>query len=342
MTKVVGDAPDAVGHSDDLYVKAAYTTCAIRLPEAQGLVVGLDVGREKEGITWAGAPGTPQVLKATGPQAWIGHPLDDMGYEDWRAAWRGRARQEVVEEIIGRPVNDLLERTPPRGFRIEFKFGTLVLTQRGFLEQPEELDQFAQTASWLAGQLRAICAGFAEPQPFGTELPAAPWTAKIEELPDDKFHGLHGQDLKQAHLVARERGLLAEDPFAFHLAFPYLPVPGEAFGVYRGTLPGTAIQGRLVNAIERPLANPPAGWKKYLKEMPWGEFGCDSVLFPLRPDVEDAHSAVGELFAERARYAIRRGVFVGWRGRISPQADGGELDALTADAVAFATEQGLL
>jgi hypothetical protein len=69
---------------------------------------------------------------------------------------------------------------------------------------------------------------------------------------------MDSQDLAGFHAIARERGLASEDPFEFHRAFSDLPVPGEAYGVMRGTLPGTSLFGRVVAGVERKIGGPPA------------------------------------------------------------------------------------
>jgi hypothetical protein len=343
------------------YFKAPYTVAAIRLPQASGPLVGLDVGRSRERVMDADPPGSGGMKVgfsltlgrkarekekaapiSSGPQAWAGFTLDHLGAPGWRAAWRGRAQQDVVDEILGGPITQLLATERPLGFRVEFAYGTLVLTQQHFLKVSDELDYHAQTASWLAGAIRTICRRHTQPLPFEAELPPPDWAAQIAANPDNSFLGLDSQDLGKAAAVGAERGLVSEDPFAFHRGFGDLPVPGEAIGVFRGTLPGTSLTGRLVTAIERPLRPPPPDWDRVLDTLPHGAFGCDSVLFPVRPGAPDANSDVGAVWGGNSRYALRRGVFVGWRARSSPHTDGGELDALAAEAAAFAASEGLL
>jgi hypothetical protein len=86
---------------------------------------------------------------------------------------------------------------------------------------------------------------------------------------------------------------------------------------------------------------PPPDWDRIVR-LPDGMWGCDAVLFPVRSDVPDAHNDVGAVWDEQSRCAIRRGVFVGWRGRRHSQTNGEEWDDLATDALAFAGKQGLL
>jgi hypothetical protein len=181
----------------------------------------------------------------------------------------------------------------------------------------------------------------AHPQPFGTELPAPPWAEKIERAPEDTFMGIDSQDLGGFHAIAKERGLASEDPYEFHRAFPDLPVPGEAYGVMRGTLPGTSITGRVVAGIDRIVSGPPAYWDRVLDQLPHGPTGSDTVLIPARPDVPDAHPEIGMPWGDGG-FAVRRGVLVAWQPRATPHADGAALDALVGHVVALAEHQGLL
>ena len=182
----------------------------------------------------------------------------------------------------------------------------------------------------------------ASPQPFDTELPPPPWAAKIDESPGETWQGMDGQDLAGFHAIARERGLASEDPFAFHRAFSDLPVPGEAYGVMRGTLPGTSLFGRVVAGVERKIGGPPAYWDRILDELPHGPYGSDAVLLAVRPDAPDSHPDTG---SRGATAASPSGAASSWRGSPrhgSAQADGAQLDELVSRVARFAEEQGLL
>jgi len=154
--------------------------------------------------------------------------------------------------------------------------------------------------------------------------------------------GMDNQDLAGFHAIARERGLDSEDPFAFHRAFCDLPVPGEAYGVMRGRLPGTSLFGRVVAGVERTISGPPAYWDRILGELPHGPCGSDAVLVAVRPDAPDAHPDTGMPWGDGG-FAVRRGVLVAWQPRLgTPQADGGKLDQLVSTVARLAEDQGLL
>ena len=346
------------------YFKVPQTTAGIRIPQAQGPLVGFDVGRSSERVIRAAAEGETFKSGFTldlsflsrrkkkdkksddplfqGPQPFIGRDLAYIGAPDWRIAFRGRARKEVVEELIVGPLKELLAADPPIGFRVTFAYGVLVVTRQHFLKEDEELDLFAERVSWLAARIRELCVAHAAPQPFEAELPPPPWAEKIEAAPDDTFMGMDSQDLAGFHAIARERGMASEDPFEFHRAFSDLPVPGEAYGVMRGTLPGTSLTGRVVAGVERKIGGPPAYWDRILDELPHGPCGSDTVLVPVRPDAPDAHPDAGLAWGDGG-FAVRRGVLVAWQPRRdNPQASGPQLDRLVADVVALGEHQGLL
>ncbi|HYI18308.1 MAG TPA: hypothetical protein VD836_06340 [Solirubrobacteraceae bacterium] len=345
------------------YFKVPHTTAAIRIPPAQGPLVGFDVGRSGERVIHAAPKGEGFKAGFTldlsflsrrkkrkqseepllqGPQPFIGRDLAYMGLPDWRIAYRGRADEAVVEQLIAGPLSDVLAADPPVGFRITFAYGVLVVTRQHFLKEHDELDEFARRACRLAGRIRELCAANASPRPFETELEPPPWAAKIDESPDETWVGMDNQDLAGFHAIARERGLDSEDPFAFHRAFCDLPVPGEAYGVMRGRLPGTSLFGRVVAGVERTISGPPAYWDRILGELPHGPCGSDAVLVAVRPDAPDAHPDTGMPWGDGG-FAVRRGVLVAWQPRLgTPQADGGKLDQLVSTVARLAEDQRLL
>ena len=343
------------------YFKVPKTTVGIRIPAAQGQLVGFDVGRGSERVIRAAPEG--EALKSgftldlsflsrrrrkreepllQGPQPFIGRDLASMALPQWRIAYRGRAQKEVVEQLIAGPLKEVLEADPPLGYRITFAYGVLIVTRQHFLKQDEELDAFAERASWLASRIREICLAHASPQPFETELPPPSWALKIDEAPNETWQGMDSQDLAGFHALARERGLASEDPFEFHRAFCDLPVPGEAYGVMRGTLPGTSLFGRVAAGVERKIGDPPAYWDRILQELPHGPYGSDTVLVAVRPDAPDAHPDTGMPWGDGG-FAVRRGVLVAWRPRRgNGQADGVQLDELARNVAALAENQELL
>jgi hypothetical protein len=344
------------------YFKVPQTTVGIRIPTAQGPLVGFDVGRSGERVIHAAPEGEAFKSGFTldlsflrrkkkkkseepllqGPQPFIGRDLADVGLPAWRIAYRGRAQVDAIEDLIAGPIKEVLESDPPLGYRITFAYGVLIVTQQHFLERDEELDTFAEGASRLAARIREICAANASPRPFETELPPPSWAPKIAAAPDETWQGMHGQDLAGFDTIARERGLACEDPFEFHRAFCDLPIPGEAYGVMRGTLPGTSLFGRVVVGVERTIRSPPAYWDRVLEELPHGPYGSDAVLVAVRPDAPDAHPDTGMPWGDGG-FAVRRGVLVAWRPRsATAQADGPQLDELVRAVAELAEKQRLL
>jgi hypothetical protein len=317
-----------LGNEDLAYFKAPCTSVAIRLPEATGALVGLQVGRKDERVIDAGGQ-------------WQRRDLDDLGLPDWSAAVRTRADQLVAENVLGGPISALLERPGlPLGFQVSFRYGTLIVLQQHFLSSVQQLDELATVASWLAGAIRqTVSAAAAEPARFATALAEPDWARAVRESPDATHLGGDGQDLGAVARIAAARGLAVEDPLELMRAFSYLPIPGEPFGALRGTLPGTSVEGRLVTMLERPVSQP-IDMHKPLKQPIGGPFGCDAALIPAT--APDTPGVIGEAAGDRLRVAVKQGVLAAWRPRAGARPEDAELAQLTADTVALATERGLL
>ena len=131
--------------------------------------------------------------------------------------------------------------------------------------------------------------------------------------------------------------MAVEDPRGFHAEFPDLNIPGEAFGVLHGRLPGTALTGRLLCCAERPMVLPDEA-RKLLAD-PGGAVGCDVAVLAVdagaRPTPPEGESD-GNL-----RVAVAGGVLTAWRVRPSWQADGDALDRLAADVAGVVARRGL-
>jgi hypothetical protein len=308
------------------YITVPFTLAGARVNHT-GAVSGLRVVRSYERGTQSGGA------------AWTRRPLDEIGLYDWVADVRKRSDDAVVDEILRGPVREVLavERGPC--FEIEIGYGQVVVAQQGFLGADEELDGLAEAASVLAGGVRSIVGRVRPPRAFGDALPEPEWLAQVAALPGDKhtFWPV-GALLERVHALAGERGMALEDSFAFHAAFANLPVPGEAFGVLRGPLPGTGgIQGRLACCAERQMQLP-VDLDHWLKGA-GGDVGCDVAMLPA-PGADDTPDD-GER-VEDLRLAVRDGVLLAWRRRPRWQADGPALDRLTSDAVRIAAERGAL
>jgi hypothetical protein len=243
-------------------------------------------------------------------RTWTRRPLDDIGLHDWVADVRKRSDDAVVDEILRGPVRQALavERGPC--FEIEIGYGQVVVAQQGFLSAHEELDALARAASLLAGGVRSIVRRARPPRSFGEALPEPEWLPQVAALPGDKhtFWSVRAL-LERVYAVAGERN---EDSFAFHSAFANLPVPGEAFGVLRGPLPGPGgIHGRLAWCAERQMQLP-MDLPHWLKGA-GGDVGCDVAMLPAAPGAVDTPDD-GER-VEDLRVAVRDGVLLAWRRR---------------------------
>ena len=297
--------------------KLPHTTVAIRIPEATGLVLGLFARRDAEG-------GAPRH------QAWTEVPVELRG---WQVGARRRADAEVVEEIAQGPVKELLSQRRPTGFAVMFRFGTLVVTQTHFVYEPEGLDELCGIASWLAQQIREICVRHTEPLPFGADLPEPFWMPEVRAKPGERrIEGSDGQKIGSVVELADATGMTLEDGHAFMRHFGHIPYPGEIFGLLRGTLPGSDVQGRLAVAIERPA------WERHdlqkaLKHRIGGPFGCDTVMLAVDPSTPETPGTEGEQWIEGGRVAIKQGVLAAWRAREQNGVQRHEVERLVGDTL---------
>ena len=224
-------------------VRAAFTTAAVLVPEATAPVGRLRIDR---------SPSFPPYDFAHGG------PLAALGLTGWHA----RAEPQLDAELFRRFVDDDVRRVldlwaaDPFATHLVFWHGTLAVRRFGFEGDPGRLDAIASAASGLAGRLRAAALAGRSPQPFATPLP-----------PPAADAGYYWEPAV-AQLAGR-LGLTREDPLELHRALPSLPVPGQAFAVMRGALPGIAGTARLVLATGRPAE----GWN----------IGRNAVLLPVRP-----------------------------------------------------------
>jgi hypothetical protein len=309
----------------ELY-KLPCTSAAIRLPEASGLLLGLNAARPPErGVLklgqWVEVPGVPR---------------------GWEVSTRTRADRATVDDVVAGPLAELLDQPLPTGYEVIFRFGTLTISQAHFAEDAETLDSLCEQASWLAKSIRAVCAAHAEPQAFGARLGEPYWLEEARRQPrGDTFYGGDYQNLGSVWDVADATGMTMEDPIAFMRAFPYLPVPGEVFGVLRGPLPGTSVEGRVAIALERNAMENKA-LQKALEKKVGGPFGCDAVMVPVDPATPETAGTEGEPWLERGRVAIKRGVLAAWRARERSSAQLHEIEALAADTLAAAHARGVL
>jgi hypothetical protein len=305
-----------------------YTTAGARV-EHLATVTGLHIARRAERHTGGDGPlGT-----------WEERPLDDLGLGDhWVAAIRKHSDKDVVERLLRGPIREVLSRPQGLGFEIRIEYGQVVVSRQDFLRHDEDLDAHVATAETLARGVREVCVPPAGPLALDTRVEPPAWLAPVRSRPRDK-HTLWpiGARLERVVQIADERGMDVEDPRSFHAMFPALNIPGEAFGVMRGTLPGTTLTGRLLCCAERPMRLP-EDFAKLLKD-PGGAAGSDVVVLavdPGAPATPPEGIVDGDL-----RVAIAHGVLTAWRLRPGWQADGAALDQLAADVAAMVRRRGL-
>jgi hypothetical protein len=294
------------------FFKCPHTTACVRIPEATGLLPGLYVARRSE-----------RYREGDG-EAWHRRHLDDLGIEGWAAVIRKRADPDVAEKVLAGPVRGVLADERVHGFTIEFMYGQLMVYQQHFLEDAAELDAFCEVVSRIAREIRNICTPRLDSQPFHVELPPPDWLPFVAQRLDER-HILAPQGvwLERIAQIAGERGMAVEDPHSFHVAFPLLPVPGEAFGVLRGD--GI----RMLSLLERSIEDISAIKDAFAD--PGGPVGADAVVLPApgRPDTDDG---VDGTRCDFGRFAVRGEQLVAWRARDAWQATGEPLDALAAQA----------
>ena len=311
------------------YFKVPYTAAGARVPHL-ATVTGLHVARRAERHTGG------DTMFGT----WDERPLDDLGLSDhWVAGVRKHSDESTVQELLRGPIREVLSARQGLGFEIRIEYGQVTVSRQSFLKRDADLDALVATAEALAGAVRDIAVPRVGARTLATELREPEWLTTVRHHPKDKVTLWPiGARLEKVAQIAGERGMAVEDPRAFHAAFPGLNVPGEAFGVLRGPLPGTRLTGRLLSCAERPMVLPD-DFRKFLKD-PGGAAGCDVAVVAVRADAP-ATPFEGE--AEGGlRVAVADGVLTAWRGRPTWQADGEALDRLAADVAQVVSRRGLV
>ena len=283
-------------------VRAAFTTAAVLVPEATAPVGRLRIDRSASFPPYEFAHGGP---------------LDTLGLTGWHARAEPQLDAELFGRFAGDDVRRVLERwaADPFATHLVFWHGTLAVRRFGFEGDPGQLDAIASAASAMAGRLRTAALAGRAPQPFATELPSPAAGAG------------HSWEPAVAALAARLR-LAREDPLELHRALPSLPVPGEAFAVLRGELPGIAGTARLVLATGRPAE----GWN----------IGRNAVLLEIRPGL--APTPVEGVVEREAKLRWHvAGDYAAFHAyRTGGAADVGDVDGLISRAAALARERGLV
>lgn len=180
----------------------------------------------------------PATIRTADRFPFIGNPkLDDAGLPGFRIA--GDERPEDLRLALGAAARPLASVGAPY-VAMRFDRGLLGVRRNGFVADPGQLDLLVAVALQIAAALVALATPTLAPQPFVAPLPPpAPATWPFG-IPVPQPH-----ELDALRRVAGELGMVPEDPIAFHRAHPACPVPGRAFGVVHGTLPGSSAVGRL-------------------------------------------------------------------------------------------------
>lgn len=123
-------------------------------------------------------------------------------------------------------------------FELSYRFGVLLLRRNGYADEAG-MDELL---TMLDAGARALCVAASPPAPlpFATELPPS------RDRPPAPL-------LAEVRRLARHHRLRSEDPRHYHRAFPTVPVPGTAWAVLRGRLPGAGVLARLALHTEAPL-----------------------------------------------------------------------------------------
>jgi hypothetical protein len=320
--------PLMTGSGGESYFKVPYTSVGSRVPHL-ATVTGLHVARRAEQHT------PTDTLFGT----WQARPLDDLGLRDhWIAAVRARSDEATVERLLRGPIRNLLSVQQGLGFEIRIEYGQVIVSRQDFVSRDEDLDAMVEAAEALAVAVREICVPPVGARSLATTLPPPEWLAAVRRRPKKK-HTLWpiGALLERIVQVADQRVMTIEDPQAFRTAFPGLNHPGQAFGVLRGRLPGTALTGRLLCCAERPMVLPDH-FRELLTD-PGGPAGSDVAVVAVSADAP-ATPPEGELDGD-LRVAVADGVLTAWRLRPTWQANGPALDRLATDVAAVVRRRGL-
>jgi hypothetical protein len=173
----------------------------------------------------------------------------------------------VVERLLAGPLLRALQASAEErlDFELTVRRGALSVRTNGYLNDADELDWLATVLSIAASELREACLAVAEPRPFDQPLPPARWSRTGGLGPPDPWRS-------SVRELAAAYGMTLEDEREYHRAFPSLPVPGTAFAVMRGPIPGTSLTGRVAFYSERVLTRADVGHNAVLlpvcEEMP--------------------------------------------------------------------------
>lgn len=251
--------------------------------------------------------------------------LVEQGLPDWRlttATDPTPDQARALDRWLRGPLRAVLEhfwQLPL--FELRLNLGTLSVCRNGYADDAHSDELF-----WAVGQagdaLRDACAPLGRPQRFDAPLPPAEWPEHGGEwggrVPSEAW-------LAPLRELSARLGMAIEDPEAYHRAFPSSSVPGRAFAVLRGALPGSGEPMRIVFHREGSLNT--------------GNLGRTAVLLPAGGAPPTPPGGVRTAAPEPAGYtvAVAGGVLAVWQPRNSGRrGDLGDVDGLLAAATGIA------
>jgi hypothetical protein len=276
-------------------------------------------------------PGRMSIHNHGTPWMVPGHreKLKDRDLPDWTLQASVEPPPGLVDRLLTGPLRALLEYVTaarPAYFTIEIEYGTVTITRNGFVKDEQQFDALANLVC-LAGD--AIADAFraqTAPQPFDRPLAPADWPEQGVSMNPYK---LGDPWLVPVHALEHRLGLTLEEPQAYHLAFPSVPVPGQAMAVLRGRIPGTEQVGRIAFHTEKSVFR--------------HNDGRNAVLLPARPGAAETAPAGVRLADRRLNYAVRDGIFVVWELRSSGRlGELGDVDTLIRRTVELGRELGAI
>ncbi len=293
--------------ADDLFIGLPCTGAAALVPEAAALPRFRITNRN---LGWSRFRSPAET------------PLAPHGLAGLTLVSEAALPEGFVERLTAGPlaaVLHALRRLP--FFELEYRFGTVRLVRSSYVATVPELDQLLLSVRDAADALAAACRPFHRPQAFAHPLPApGPAGPETPWVPPSLLAAVQAE--------AASRRLVPEDPRAYAAAFPTNPVPGTAFAVLRGALPGLPPTTRLALHTEAPVAERNSGRTALLlpagnaAPTPPGGVAVDSPTDPMR-------------------YAVRDGVLAVWILRWRPL-EPGDLATLLQRGAALAREVGAL
>jgi hypothetical protein len=199
--------PFGVGSNDTHY--RPWTVAAMHVPEAIGTVVRLRARRDHKPST---------------SRAWRTLDAEAVGLPGYMVEGAPRTDEVVLAQALDGVAGQWLG---AHEALLAFEYGCLWLARRDFTREPRALDELTATLDALSERLRARSLASLAQRGLPEALPPPPPT-------DGLGLAEAAEEVREwVPAFASRRGLTAEDPLAFHRAFPSAPLAGQAFGVFR-------------------------------------------------------------------------------------------------------------